>query len=503
MSRRRPLLIVACVFAGGIVFGRVYEPMSPPSVLILFTLLGSGIAVLSFTIMRLRAFSAFFVLFVCTVLGMLLYTNARFPVEQLSEHIKKIQHIHGIVMSYPDHGPERTSFVLQPVNAPGRLQVFYDHTRDSEYFQIDYGDELIIRAPVRVPPSAGLSPQTAPPKRDRPGERFFDYRDYLKRRDIWGVMWVFGESQVRVLARRQGDWVLQIGYDLRQKLFAQIKRHLPNREGSLLKGLLFGEREGLSKELTESFRNAGVMHVLAVSGANLGMILALLALVLNLWGFSVTRLYVIASPVVLLYLLVVGFEVSLLRTTVMFFFLTVGFSLAERGWMLKRWADPLQGLATAALVILCFDPEALFEESFQLSFAGTLGILLVVLYVWPRLSKHPRLKPLPPHEELLFRRAIRATVMVVLVSLAAQLAVAPVIAYQFHRVYLWGSILGNLVIVPLVTIAVWGGIALLVISAIPVPLIASVIAAFEGLLLTLIIRLSEFFAQLPGAAWSF
>ncbi|MCL6642567.1 MAG: ComEC/Rec2 family competence protein, partial [Candidatus Bipolaricaulota bacterium] len=256
------------------------------------------------------------------------------------------------------------------------------------------------------------------------------------------------------------------------------------------------------QEIERAFRNACVMHVLAVSGANLGMILALLALVLRWWGFNFTKLYFLAAPVVLLYLLVVGFEVSLVRATVMFFFLTVGFVFAERGWMLKRWADPLQSLATAALAILLFDPEALFEASFQLSFAGTLGILLAVIYLWPHIQKRLQPTPQPPREESLRRRAVRGLVIFVLVSLAAQLAVAPVIAYQFHRVYLWGAILGNLVIVPLVTIALWGGIFLLIASALPLPPIVILIGYLEGLLLQILISLSEFFAGLPGAVWS-
>jgi len=420
-------------------------------------------------------------------LGALLYTNARFPAESLSEHADKIQHVRGIVVSYPDHGPERSRFVLKPLHAPGYLQVIYDHTRDPEYFQIDYGDELVIRAAVR-----------APKRREQDS---FDYPEYLRRRDIWGIVWVYRESQVRLIARRQGFLLLQWGYELRRELFARIEQNLSLEQSALLKGLLFGERESLPEEIESAFRDAGVMHVLVASGANLGMIVALLALMLSWWGLSFTKLYFLATPIVLLYLFVVGFEVSLVRATVMFFFLTVGFFLAERGMILKRWADPLQSLAAAALAILLFEPEALFEASFQLSFAGTLGILLAVLSLWPRIEEHLRLTP--QFEESPWRRWLRWLVIFVLVSLAAQLAVAPVIAYQFHRIYLWGAIVGNLIIVPFVTIALWGGIFLLMASALPLPPLVVLISFLEGLLLQTLISLSEFFAGLPGAVWSF
>ncbi len=486
--QRRPLLIVLAFFALGIIVADRWEcSVHWLAALTVLLLTVTGASLLS---QRLRPLSTLGVLSTCAALGATLYTNARFPAERLYEHAEKIQHVQGIVVSYPDHGPERSRFVLRPRNAPGYLQVFYDHTRDPEYFQIHYGDELVIRAPVRVPTR-------------RAGE-LFDYREYLRHRDIWGVIWVYRGSQVQIVARRQGSPLRQWGYDLRQILFAQIERHLSHQQSALLVGLLFGARESLPTEIEESFRDAGVMHVLVASGANLGMILALLALIVSWWGFHFTRLYFLAVPLVFVYLLIVGFEVSLLRATAMFFFLTVGFFFAERGWILKRWVDPLQSLATAALALLLVDPEALFEISFQLSFAGTLGILLAVLYVWPPLVERLGFISHPPQaEETWLRRAARSALAFVLVSLAAQLAVAPVLAYHFHRVYLWGSILGNSVIVPLVTVALWGGISLSIASALPVPLLAQMIGGLEGLLLELLIALSDFFAHLPGAIWSF
>jgi competence protein ComEC len=489
MKRRRPLLPVFVSFSVGILLGRACEPACSISLLTILTLLLVTLTALSLVVRRLRPLSVLFLFGICAALGALLYTNARFPTERLSEHVDKIQHIQGVVVSYPDHGPERTRFVLKPKNTPGYLQVFYDHTRDPEYFHIDYSDELVIRSRLRVP--------------QNPDDEDFDYREYLKRRDIWGIVWVYRESQVQIVARRRGSAVLQLGYDLRQELFARLTRHLPQQESSLLKGLLFGERESLPKEIEANFRDAGVMHVLAVSGANLGMILALLALMLSWWGFNFSRLYLFAFPIVLLYLLVVGFEVSLVRATLMFFFVTLGYFFGERGWILKRWADPLQGLAAAALVILLLDPEALFEVGFQLSFVATLAILISVLSVWPAVRDRGRLAAPEFRQEPWGRRLVYWLVLFVLVSLAAQLGVAPVIGYHFHRVYLWGAILGNLVIIPLVTVALWGGILLLTASALPISFIASFLGQLEGLLLGFIIRLSEFFANLPGAIWSF
>lgn len=475
MRRRRPLLWALFALALGILLGRGSESSAPLILWGIGAIVTTGLLGLSLW----RSWTRCAALFLWPTLiasGAALYLQARFPVEKLYEYADRYQPVRGTVINYPDHGPTRTRFVLKPHDAPGYLQVFYDHRSESEPLRVAYGDEIFLRVAPRAP-------------RNFAG---FDYRDYLRRRDIWGVVRVRRASEIEIVAQRRGDALLQMGYDLRRALFARLESLLAPEHSALLKGLLFGERESLPKEIEASFREAGVMHVLAASGANLGMILSLFALLLSLWGFNFSRLYIFAGPVVLLYLLVVGFEPSLVRATLMFFFLTFGFFCAERGWLLKRWADPLQGLATAALLILLFEPEALFEASFQLSFAGTLGILIAVLYLWPRLQARLKLKPLSPREELGWRKIARWTVFFVLVSVGAQLFIAPVIWYQFQRIYLWHALLGNLIIVPLVTVALWGGIALLI----PIPFLAGALATLEGAWLQILIVLSEFFAGL-------
>jgi hypothetical protein len=110
--RRRPLVFIAIFFALGILLGHLCKlSFAWLAGLTLFLVLLTAI---SLARERLHAFSTPFALSTCIALGALLYTNARFPTESLSEQIDKIQHVRGIVVSYPDHGPERSRFVLNP-----------------------------------------------------------------------------------------------------------------------------------------------------------------------------------------------------------------------------------------------------------------------------------------------------------------------------------------------------------------------------------------------------
>lgn len=476
MRRRRPIVWAMIALALGILLGRASEAtLSWPFWSVIALLATTGWLMSFKRRWETRATLSLWLLLVSA--GAALYLHARFPAEQLYLYADRYQPIRGVVISYPDRGPERTRFVLQPYDAPGRLQVFYEHRGEGEPIKVSYGDEVLLKTAPRVPRNFSS----------------FDYRDYLRRRDIWGVVRVQRSSEIEIISHRRGSELLHWGYSLREDLFGRLERLLSPEQSSLLKGLLFGEREGLPREIERSFRDTGVMHVLVASGANLGLILALLALVLSLWGINIARLYLLATPLVFFYLLIVGFEPSLVRATLMFFFLALGYLCAERGWILRRWADPLQGLATAALIILLYDPEALFEVSLQLSFAGTLGILIAVLYIWPWLEEHLKLQR--SRQEPTWRTIARRTMLFALITLSAQCFVAPVIFYHFQRIYLWEAILGNLVIVPLVAIALWGGVILLGMSFLSFSL-AKALAPLEGAWLDLLVLLSEFFAGL-------
>jgi len=143
--------------------------------------------------------------------------------------------------------------------------------------------------------------------------------------------------------------------------------------------------------------------------------------------------------------------------------------------------------------------------SFQLSFAATGAILLAVIYVWPPLEKRLVPKNPPPTGASLrlpWRwRLARWLALFLLVSIAAQMGVAPILAYHFHRLSGPISLLANLTIVPLVTLALWGGIILLILGALHLGSVAVGLGVIESWLLELLIHLADFFASLPGAFW--
>lgn len=455
---RRPLVSIALAFVVGIILEKEFAL----SFWMLFTL-AIGALGLAGCFWRKDAFRQAALLLAVLSLGALGYLGARLPAEAPLAASTRWDYIQGVVASYPFHGERYTSFLLKPREAPGYLRVFYFHDpKRGSPMRIDYGDELRLYAEVKEP------------------ENFnnFNYREHLLRRGVWGVVSVWSASQFKRIATEGGNPLLRWGYRLREALFARLDPLLGERSG-LLKALLFGERGYLAEEVEEQFRDAGVAHVLAVSGLHLGILLTLLLLILRAVRLPLEWTYAVAVLAVSVYLMIVGFRVSLVRAALLFFFLSLSWLLSARGLILRRWADPYQGLSAAGLAILALNPQALFDVSFQLSFSATLGIIALA-------------RPFEEGLKFLKPRALRGLVAV---TLAAQLGVIPFIAWWFRRLYLL-VILANLVVIPLVTLALWGGVILIALS--PLPLLKP-LGVLEGWLLEGLRQAAALLARFPCA----
>ena len=205
-----------------------------------------------------------------------------------------------------------------------------------------------------------------------------------------------------------------------------ISARLPEASAALLAGLLMGERAQLPTESDESFRRAGVYHVLAVSGFNVALLAGAVFAVLAMGGVPRRGAAVVAAAALVGFALVVGGQPSVLRATVMGLLLLAAL-------LLDRKSQLMNALAAAALGLLLWRPGDLWEPGFQLSFAATAGIVHVTPWLSARLTD----RGWP---------AWLATA--VAVSVGAQAAVTPLMLAHFNQLSLIG-VAANLAVVPL------------------------------------------------------
>jgi competence protein ComEC len=244
---------------------------------------------------------------------------------------------------------------------------------------------------------------------------------------------------------------------------------------ALLEALLIGAREDVPADLSEGFRATGSLHVLALSGLHAGIVFAFVAALLRPVR-SRLAVYLAGSALLAGYLFVAGLMPSLVRAVVM---LTVGGAarLADRD------DEPLNLLAISGIVIVAADPFAAATLSFQLSFLALAGIL----------SLGPVLgRPLEGRVPPLLATPLAA-------SAGAQAATLPVVLLSFGVWYPSG-IVAALLLVPLVTVFLWLGLAWLVVFPLAGRLVGAWAAGLFDVVYRAIAGVTGVLARLPGIA---
>jgi len=462
---------LAAAFVAGILLAP-HLPTSPTT-LWLAAVVTAGISLLLRRVFP-RALAG---LLLCVALLAALRTDTtQLPLERLAPKATALTEVTGTVVSYPELGNESTRFDLQPDHIEARIRVtwYWDHPPAEP---IRYGDRLRVRGSARLP--------------DRYPD--FDYRAFLARQGIFATMSLEGPHAVMPLGAA-GSRLLRSGDSLRQRLLAALDRLLPETEAGLAHSLLFGQRAALAPDVEAAFERTGLMHLLAVSGLHLGVFLAGLWFALRALHLRPAIAYPLVGIAVAVILWIVGPRISLVRAALLFAFLGFGSVLADLGIVLRRWVNPLQGLAGAALVLLALRPAALWDVDFQLSVAATAAIFLafapgVGVQTW--IDRRAIALPGPD-------APARYALGVFAVSAAAQAGTAPFLAAHFATLYPY-VLVANLSAVPLATAALWAGLLVLLFATTP---LAAPLASGLTLLLRGLITVVDGLARLPGSALS-
>ena len=345
---------------------------------------------------------------------------------------------------------------------------------DTERVEDAPGSGLIQVTTYGILPSLTQGQRVAAPLRLRVASGFrnpgaYDYAAHLAREGIYVVATTRAES-VEPLDDPPPPWSVRV----KRESVAAIERALPSASAALLAGLLLGDRTELPRDIDDAFRRAGVYHVLAVSGFNVGILAASVWALCRLLRLPHRPSAVIAIVVVIAFALVVGPEPSVLRAVVM----AVLVLLAS---LLDRDASVTNSLALAALAILAVRPGDLFDPGFQLSFAATLGIVIA---------------PVP--------RGV--VVGAVGVSAAAQAAVLPIALTHFNQLSTIGLV-ANLGVVPLAGVATVVGLVAVGLSfvgegvaAVAFDAVWPVLLALRGVVL-LAARVPGAVVHLPAPGW--
>jgi competence protein ComEC len=330
----------------------------------------------------------------------------------------------------------------------------------------------------RAPPQGARIRALAVVRQPRPSGAGggFDERLWLRRQGVHVVLHV---DDWRLVGRRGG--LGGAGDRLRAWLRRASAPGLAGERRAVVEGIVLGDDQGLSPALKTAFRRSGLYHLLAVSGQNVVLIAGgVLALVLLL-GLPRAVGHVGALAAIVAYVLAVGPQASVIRAAV------AGCAVSI-AWLVGRQRDGWHVLLLAAAVLLGWNPYALFDPGFQLSFAAVVAIFVLA----PRLAERLEGYPLP--EPLRVATAVSA---------ACAVATAPVLALRFGAVPVLG-IVANALVEPVVGVLL--GLAFAAAAVDPVaPGVAGGLAWLDGWIAAYVAGCARLvaavpFAQLHGAA---
>lgn len=270
----------------------------------------------------------------------------------------------------------------------------------------------------------------------------FNYRTYLYEKNIYGTVFVKSDL-IKIGDKTKSNKMLEIGIKLRHKIFKIMDEMLAPRESALLKSMLVGDTQYLSCDMIKKIREYGLAHLLSVSGINIVYIVIIFRSILKLAKIRYRLVNSILIAILGLYVLVVGFTLSLIRATIM----TV---LSLMGEILFYNSETLSNLIVAALIILIINPFSFYSMGFQFSFIATLSIILFAQKIKEYLEKKPINKVL---------------IEILSVSIAVNIGVLPLEVYYFNKLSL-SSILINILISNAHSVSVFAGIIMLIVRKI-------------------------------------
>lgn len=330
---------------------------------------------------------------------------------------------------------------------------------------LTYGDLLFVR---------GMPARTLPPA--NPGE--FDYRGYLVYHRIQHQHFI--RDQFAFIGHRPPNWFVGKANLLRAESVKMISAFITEESvRGIVLALVLGVKDDLQEDVIQTFATTGAMHVLAVSGLHVGIIYAIIFLLLKRLGLSKPKykwwLALISMLILWGYALLTGLSPSVLRAVTMFSFIAMGQALS-------RHTNIYNTLAASALALLIYNPYLIMSVGFQLSYLAVFGIVYL----------QPRFYVLIEVNHWLFDKVWA----IACVSIAAQLATAPLSMLYFHQFPSY-FLLSNLFIIPAAFIILVSGLLLLATSFIS-PM-AEVLGWLITKFITMVNALVFWVSQLPGS----
>ena len=282
------------------------------------------------------------------------------------------------------------------------------------------------------------------------------------------------ENDIKIVPNEEPTRVqsfLQWAADVRALYLNRMAEVMPRSDAAAIFAMLFGGYDGIRPELLEAFTVTGIVHILSVSGSHISLlaaVIAWLALFLHLPRWLSAVMVILA---IIVYVILAGLVPPAVRSGIMG-------AVAFLGIVLGRERDAQYLIVLTGLLMLMIAPLLLFHISFQLSFLATAGLLFLAPVLRACMAGLPRV--------------LAASFSI---TMGAQLATLPILAWHFNQISL-SSLLSNLLVVPIVDLIIVLGLGGGILAFL-VPVLGSAAFALDSLLLGITFEMTRAIAALP------
>lgn len=308
---------------------------------------------------------------------------------------------------------------------------------------LEYGDKVQIKGEFQ-------EPQTA---RNYKG---FNYKQYLKTKKIYGTVKV---SSVKILEKKCANKLMQLSNSIFWKIKDKIEKTYSQNISSIILGVMLGFTEQIDENVKQDFSTSNISHVLAVSGMHISYIIVLItSSTQKLLGKRKSK--IIASIMLMLYMFITGFSVSVVRASIMGI-------LSCMAFVVYRKSDTLNNISIAILITLINNPYSIISVSFTLTYGGTIGIIYFKSIV-EKVIKNIKVRNRKwKYVFLRIQRKCEKIIEIISVSISAQIVIAPIMILNFNSIGI-GFLLTNLLLSMVIGIIVMGGFIQILLSFISI-----------------------------------
>lgn len=309
--------------------------------------------------------------------------------------------------------------------------------------ELEYGDKVQVDGEFQEPQKA----------RNYKG---FNYKQYLKTQKIYGTV---KASSVKVLEKKRANKVMQFSNFVFLQIKDNIEKTYSQNISPIILGVMLGFTEQIDENVKQDFSTSNVSHVLAVSGMHISYIIVLITnSTQKILGKRKSK--IIASIVLMAYMFITGFSVSVVRASIMGI-------LSCMAFVVYRKSDTLNNISIAVLITLINNPYSIISVSFALTYGGTIGIIYFKTIV-EKIIKNIKVRNRKwKYVFLRIQRKCEKIIEVISVSISAQIVIAPIMILNFNSIGI-GFLLTNLLLSIVIGIIVMGGFIQILVSFISI-----------------------------------